>query len=60
MKKAIRLVLLILLLAVCALSLPGPRLAAEASAATQEQGPEAFVPTEKLPADSAVSFPVDI
>ena len=59
MKRAMRLLLLILLLAVCALSLPSPQLAAQGGA-TEEEGPEAFVPTERLPAGSAVSFPVDI
>jgi len=26
----------------------------------QEKEPELFIPTEKLPADGAISFPVDI
>ena len=30
------------------------------AAAAQEEEIETFVPTEELPADSAVSFPVDI
>ena len=30
------------------------------AAAAQEEELETFVPTEELPADSAVSFPVDI
>ena len=37
------------------------RLAARpVAAAAQEEELETFVPTEELPADSAVSFPVDI
>jgi hypothetical protein len=59
MRKVTRIGLLILLLASCVLSLPSPRLAAQ-TAAPQEEGPAAFVPTEKLPAGSAVSFPTDI
>ncbi len=59
MRRVMRIGLLILLLAVCVLSLPSPRLAAQAAAPEQE-GPAAFVPTEKLPAGSAVSFPIDI
>ena len=59
MTRVTRIGLLILLLAICVLSLPSPRLSAQ-TAATEEQGPETFVPTEKLPAGSAISFPVDI
>jgi hypothetical protein len=29
-------------------------------ASAQEEEPEVFVPSEKVPADSAVSFPTDI
>jgi hypothetical protein len=60
MRRVTRIGLLILLLAVCALSLPSHQLAAQGGAAQEEEGPEAFVPTERLPAGSAVSFPVDI
>jgi hypothetical protein len=59
MSKVMRIGLMILLFAACALSRPSPRLAAQTTSA-EEQGPEAFVPTERLPAGSAVSFPVDI
>ena len=38
------------------LGLPNDALQAQDEA----QAPEAFVPSERLPADSAVSFPVDI
>ena len=60
MTKPIRLTLLALLLAVSTLSLPNHRLAAQAAGEAQEEAPAAFVPTEKLPADAAVSFPIDI
>jgi hypothetical protein len=59
MRRITRIGLLILLLAICVLSLPSPRLAAQA-AAPQGEGPAAFIPTERLPAGSAVSFPIDI
>ena len=59
MRRATRVLLLILLFVVCVLSLPSPPLVAAQTGATEE-GPEAFVPTERLPAGSAVSFPVDI
>ena len=59
MRRVTRIGLLILLLAACALTLPSPRLAAQ-DAAAQEEGPESFVPTERLPAGSSISFPVDI
>jgi hypothetical protein len=32
----------------------------DVSLRAQEEAPETFVPTEKLPVDAAVSFPVDI
>ena len=62
MKRTTRLLLLISLLTVASLSLPNHRLAAQSGGgATEEQeAPETFVPTEKLPADAAVSFPIDI
>ncbi len=63
MRKAIRLILLtlvmaILLLAASILALPDGSLAAQEE--PSEEGPEAFVPTEELPSDAAVSFPTDI
>ena len=48
------LALLALLLVASTLALRNKPLEAQA------QEPETFVPTERLPADSAVSFPVDI
>ena len=58
MKKLTRITLLTLLLVTTGMSLPNQPLAAQDS--EEEEGPAAFVPTEKLPADAAVSFPVDI
>ncbi len=63
MRKVIRLILLtlvltIVLLAASILALPDGSLAAQEEA--PEEGPEAFVPTERLPSDAAVSFPNDI
>ena len=63
MRRVTRIGLLILLLVACALSLPSHQLSAQGSAedeSVEQEGPEAFVPTERLPAGSAVSFPVDI
>ncbi len=56
------------LLLIAALALLGPATPAEAPAAAHgsaqqddsEEPLETFIPTEKLPADSAISFPVDI
>ena len=57
--------LLRFLLLVAALALIGPAAPAQdpAPAAQDEDAApelETFIPTEKLPADSAISFPVDI
>ncbi len=50
--------LLFLLLLVLALVVVGPSLPAQDEAAQEEL--ETFVPSEEIPADSAISFPVDI
>ena len=34
--------------------------AAQSETGSEQEAPETFVPSEKLPADSAISFPVDI
>ena len=39
---------------------PGRATSGEESSPGDESGPEPFVPTEKISADSAISFPVDI
>ena len=57
MRLLIRTGLLLLLLVVAILALPQAPLAAQDD---PSEAPEAFVPSERLPADSAVSFPVDI
>jgi hypothetical protein len=53
-----------ILYAILGASLVGGAVWAAASAprpqVEREQGDEPFVPTEKVPADSAISFPVDI
>lgn len=61
-KKGIRLILFGLLIAASLTSTHTALLVAqtETEAETEEEAPETFVPTEKLPADSAISFPVDI
>ena len=56
---------LLFLLLVLALAAFGPDTPADdpaqtAGEAPAEEAPEDFVPSEKLPADSAISFPVDI
>lgn len=54
------------LLLVAALTVLGPAAPTEAPAALAQEAEdseeelETFIPTEKLPADSAISFPVDI
>jgi len=53
-------VLLFLLLLVLALVLAGPSLPAQDEETAVQEELESFVPSEKIPADSAVSFPVDI
>ncbi len=37
-----------------------PQAAQDKREKTKETEPELFIPTEKLPADGAISFPVDI
>jgi hypothetical protein len=58
MKTGIRLILFVLLIAASLASTHTALLVAQTE--TEEEAPETFVPTEKLPADSAISFPVDI
>ena len=59
-------VLLRLCLLITALAMVGPAAPADDPAAgdqeeeASEESLESFTPTEKLPADSAISFPVDI
>ena len=60
MTRITRMSLLVLLLAASSLALPNEPLAAQATETPPAEAPEAFVPSERLPAGSAVSFPVDI
>lgn len=49
----------LLIAALLATGHSGP-VVAQTETESAEEAPETFVPTEKLPADSAISFPVDI
>jgi hypothetical protein len=60
MKRTIRWSLMVALLAASSLTVPNEPLQAQSAAAQEPEAPETFVPSERLPADSAVSFPVDI
>ena len=50
----------LLALSLLALALTGPEVPAQDPPSAESEPLEAFEPTEKLSADSAVSFPVDI
>ena len=56
-KRAVWIVLLLAAVAVVLVLGPGP---GAVTAAPEDPALEDFVPTEELPADSAVAFPVDI
>lgn len=58
MRRIVRSISLAVLLALATLALPNRALQAQAE--QPAEAPEAFVPSERLPVDSAVSFPVDI
>lgn len=60
MRHVIRVLLFVLLILVSLMSSHTERLVAQTGTEAQEEPLETFVPTEKLPADSAISFPVDI
>ena len=60
MKTGIRLMLFVLLIAASLVSTHTALLIAQTETEAEQEAPETFVPTEKLPADSAISFPVDI
>lgn len=56
-----RLALIILLLAAAGVAIIGPGLSSVvASPQEPEAGLEEFIPSEELPSDAAVAFPVDI
>jgi hypothetical protein len=58
MRRIVRSISLAALLTLATLALPNTAL--EAQDGQPAEAPEAFVPSERLPVDSAVSFPVDI
>lgn len=62
LKTGIRWILFVLLIAASLISSHTALLVAqtETEPESEQEAPETFVPTEKLPADSAISFPVDI
>jgi len=60
MKFIARLALGTFLLAALLVSAHSEPVAAQTETESEVEAPETFVPTEKLPADSAISFPVDI
>ncbi len=60
LKTGIRLMLFVLLIAASLVSTHTAVLIAQTETEDEQEAPETFVPTEKLPADSAISFPVDI
>jgi len=60
MRLFARLILGSLLLAALLVSAHSEPVVAQTETESEAEAPETFVPTEKLPADSAISFPVDI
>ncbi len=60
MRFLTRLTLAGLLLTALLVSSHSGRVAAQTGEESEPEAPETFVPSEKLPADSAVAFPVDI
>lgn len=60
MRSITRAILFALLLAACLVSTHSAQLRAQTAEEGEVEAPETFVPSEKLPADSAISFPVDI
>ena len=60
MRHVIRIVLFALLALLSLMDSHTKRLVAQTSPETEEESLTTFIPSEKLPADSAISFPVDI
>lgn len=60
MRLFLRLTLGTLLLAALLVSSHSAPVVAQTETESEQEAPETFIPTEKLPADSAISFPVDI
>jgi len=55
-----RLILAALLVITLLVSTHSVPVVAQTGSETEPKAPETFVPSEKLPADSAISFPIDI
>jgi len=55
-----RLILAALLVITLLVSTHSVPVVAQTESETEPEAPETFVPSEKLPADSAISFPIDI
>lgn len=60
MKLLARLTLAALLLAALLVSTHSGPVVAQTETESEQEAPGTFVPSERLPADSAISFPVDI
>ena len=60
MRLFARLTLAALLLVALLVSAHSVPVVAQTEEESEQEAPETFVPTEKLPADSAISFPIDI
>jgi hypothetical protein len=60
MRLLVRLTLATLLLTALLVSTHSGPVAAQTGTESEPEAPETFIPSEKLPADSAISFPVDI
>ena len=60
MRSVTRVILFTLLIAAALVCTHTAQLRAQTETGTEQEAPETFVPTERLPAGSPVSFPVDI
>lgn len=60
MRLFARLTLAALLLVALLVSAHSVPVVAQTGEESEPEAPETFVPSEKLPADSAISFPIDI
>ena len=60
MRFLVRLALIVLLFAGLLVTNHSNPVVAQTEKESEPEAPETFVPSEKLPADSAISFPVDI
>lgn len=60
MRQVMRWFLFVMLVVASLLSPHAEKLVAQTGAEAEKEALETFVPSERLPADSAISFPVDI